>query len=261
MVLSALLSSACSNGSSSGASAEDAAYDATGSMDVASPTEDGGDGTTNIPGDAAPETSANADGGADTGAGADAGTDTGTEGGAETGPGTQADTGPGTEAGQGQDASMDAPSNTDAGDGAQGPCNTIANTAPVVISTIGSGSPPPATGGTLVPGTYYLTGYVVYPSIDAGSNGIGLGSIQETVVLSGSTSNVAIASSGSLDGGVGPSNALTETLTTNGTSLTIAVTCGQWTGGTFPYSVATTDAGTTTISALLGDALLTLTKQ
>jgi hypothetical protein len=133
--------------------------------------------------------------------------------------------------------------------------------APVVVSTIGSGSPPPATGGTIVSGTYYLTGYVVYPSIDAGSNGIGLGSLQETIVISGSTSNVAVATSGSLDGGVGPSQALTGTLTTSGTSLVLTAICGQWTGGTFPYSSGTSDAGTTTISVLNGDALLTLTKQ
>jgi hypothetical protein len=237
ILMPAVPSAACGSGSNNGSSSEDAGNDAIGSMDVVSPGEDGGDGTMGNGG---------ADVGADTGAVADANADADAD--ARVDGGLEA-------------ARADVGTGTDAADGAPGACNSIANVAPVVISTIGSGSPPPATGGPIVSGTYYLTGYVVYPSIDAGSNGIGLGSLQETVVITGSTSNVVVASSGSLDGGVGSPNVLTETLTPSGTSLAIAVTCGQWTGGTFPYSSITSDAGTTTISALNGNTLLTLTKQ
>jgi hypothetical protein len=49
------------------------------------------------------------------------------------------------------------------------------------------GSPPPATGGTIADGTYYLTSRVVYQGTDGGTDGGTLYTIQETIVFT--TSN------------------------------------------------------------------------
>jgi hypothetical protein len=43
-------------------------------------------------------------------------------------------------------------------------CNSLANTGPVVTITQGSGPPPTGSGGTIEPGIYFLTAFIVYPT-------------------------------------------------------------------------------------------------
>jgi hypothetical protein len=233
-----------SEGGTGDSSSETGAVDATGGSEV-----DGGDGS--IASEASSEAAA-VDGPADSGVdGADG--DTAVEAGSEAGA-TDAEVDDADSASLGEGGVP-----ADAGDG--GACNALVNSAPVVVSTIAGGGLPTMTGGALVSGTYYLTGDFVYPAVDGGSDSPGLGSTQETVVLSGTMASVAIASSGSTDGGVGVTNYLTETLAPSGASLSISVDCGAWSGGTFPYTSGTSDAGAVTISIEMGNSLLVLTKQ
>jgi hypothetical protein len=252
----ALVNVACSDSSTTGGS-EDGGTDGLGPD--ANPTgDDGGDATTETGGDSGPD-AVSSDGG-ETGTTTDA--DTGSADAPHEGS-SVADADAGAADAPSADAPAEASTVPDAEAGASdgGPCNALTNAAPVIATSIGSGSPPAAIGGTIPDGTYYLTDAVLYPSIDAGSSGPGLETVQETAVITGTTANVVTAMGPYSDGGVGAPQYFTETFAPSGTSLGITFTCGQTASGTAPYSVNTSDGGPTTISLLISNTLFTLTKQ
>jgi hypothetical protein len=61
-------------------------------------------------------------------------------------------------------------------------CNTTDATGPCVMSTPGTGTPPTAGGGTIVPGTYELTAMTRYANPDGGGNN-GDDSRRQTLVI------------------------------------------------------------------------------
>jgi hypothetical protein len=235
----ALVGVACSDSSTTGGS-EDGGTDGLGSD--ANPTgDDGGDATVETGGDSGPD-AVSGDGG-------------------ETGTTTDADAGPADAPSADAPAEASTVPDAEAGASDGGPCNSLTNTAPVIATSIGSGSPPAAIGGTIPDGTYYLTDSVVYPSIDAGSSGPGLETVQQTVVITGAIGNVVRASGAYPDGGVGPQQQISETIAPSGTSLVVTITCGMSGASTFPYSVNTSDGGQTTLVVLFLNTLYTFTKQ
>ena len=254
----AAFAAACSSTSSTESSATDGGDDATSQTDASGGAEASSDAGV-APGDASP--GSDAEGGA-----AEAGrSEAGNEGG-DAGGGAE-----GGDGGPGADGAPDAaesgvqvgPDASDAAPDSSAACNTtVTNTAPVVVSTVLSGPAPTLAGGSIVPGTYYVTGYQVLPSVDAGSNGIGLGSWQETAMIAGTTITEVQATSGSLDGGVGPDQFTTFTFSTSGSSLSLTPACGTLSGvSSLPYQVNVQDGGVTTFEVLITNVLLTLTKQ
>jgi hypothetical protein len=57
---------------------------------------------------------------------------------------------------------QDAESTEAAGDAGAGPCNALIAEGPQVAEAVGTGAPPPAVGGTIFPGTYWLTSRANY---------------------------------------------------------------------------------------------------
>lgn len=104
-------------------------------------------------------------------------------------------------------------------DMAGGNCNALANSAPVVQQTVVAQPMPTAsTGGTIQPGTYYLTDSKIYQGAPPGVTPV---QIQATQLVSGSTVQTVQHITGS-------PNSLysTRTYGTAGTTLTITFTCG-----------------------------------
>jgi hypothetical protein len=135
-------------------------------------------------------------------------------------------------------------------------CNTVVPNGPCPTVTIGTGSPPAATGGQWVAGTYDLTSRTVYNPQDGG--GDESGPRRETVVVTGSGNNFSVQMaqmSGTMlrrQGG---------TVVTSGTQLTFTPTCpppgdGGDSGGTLDYS--TNGSTTLTIYDMGGQGTLRL---
>jgi len=127
--------------------------------------------------------------------------------------------------------------------GTGGGCNTLANTAPIVKTVIVPGTVPPALGGTLVSGTYYLTSWTAYGSETACRSGLSVTDAQAVLVVNSLTSTtgtieevMAVTISGF---GVITEHA-SATYVTSGTTITTTITCssgtGSLSGGTYPYT-------------------------
>jgi hypothetical protein len=116
-------------------------------------------------------------------------------------------------------------------------CNMLANTAPVAQVTTSTDAPPTPTGGTIVPGTYYGTSFVVYVG-DAGLPPDSLGTESVTYQFA-SNGDVQVSENDAR----GDTTA-TATFATSGTSLTITDTCPDDSSDEGTYSV-TTGSGST----------------
>lgn len=89
-----------------------------------------------------------------------------------------------------QDGARDATPRDARSDADAGACTTLVNNAPAITPTVVAGNPPPALGGVLVDGTYFLTAatfYVASPS-DAGASSM----MQSTLKLTGGTLELAV---------------------------------------------------------------------
>ena len=122
-------------------------------------------------------------------------------------------------------------------------------------ATIGTGTPPAATGGQWVAGTYDMTSRTVYNPADGGDNDTE--DRRETVVVTGSGNNLTVQIS-QISGT--KRRRQTGTITVSGTQATFAPTCptpgdGGDTGGTFGFS---TDGTAFTIHDMSGSGTLRL---
>ena len=129
--------------------------------------------------------------------------------------------GDGAHADAGPDGASDARSPEEAGDAAgdaaiDAPtaCNTLANSAAPIPVVEVAADPPAPEGGTVVDGTYALTGAVIYTG-SAGPTGTS-GTTQTTLEITGSTIQVV---------STGDPTTRTVTFTTSGTSLASVDTC------------------------------------
>ena len=111
-------------------------------------------------------------------------------------------------------------------------CNSLDATGPCVTQTAVGGSPPVATGGTLVPGTYDLTSDSLYGAPDSGA----LRTRRLTLVIGATAS----AGSFSLDQASQDGTTVARrsfALTVSGTSITATDTCPLPDGGTVDQNV------------------------
>jgi hypothetical protein len=131
------------------------------------------------------------------------------------------------------DAAADATSDVGSDDAADAEvCNTVANTAPAILSTASDASmPPPSTGLTIMSGTYFLTSATAYGATAVGCAGI---SVRGTTIVTAAT-----ATTGMLDGiitytlgALGQTMTVHALYTTSGTSLSLVATCPTNDGGT-----------------------------
>jgi hypothetical protein len=156
---------------------------------------------------------------------------------------------------EGGDASLDR------GDAADAACNTLTNSGPVVVVTTASGQPPPLSGGSIVPGTYYLTALVGYTGVDSGSS-LSPGRLtQETVQISAGALDYVLKQ-GTVDGGFGADSRGTFTYTVSSGNLMVNSVCGTTGDIVEPFEVVTGDGGPVMLRVLVGgNALGTLTLQ
>jgi len=104
-------------------------------------------------------------------------------------------------------------------DMAGGACNSLVNAASVVQQTmVAQPMPSPTMGGTIVPGTYYLTDSKIYQGAPPGTTALQL---QATETVSTTTMDTVQYI-------VGASNSTfsTRSFSTSGTTLTVTFTCG-----------------------------------
>jgi len=105
-------------------------------------------------------------------------------------------------------------------------CNTIVAMGPCVLETIATGSPPAATGGQIVAGTYELTSRTAYAVPDGGD---GTGNDRRgTLVITGSGNDFTVQISE--ESGTSFRHQ-TGTATVNGTMLMFSQTCPIDDGG------------------------------
>ena len=113
---------------------------------------------------------------------------------------------------------LDQASHDLAGVDMNGVCNALANTAPVVQQTmVNSAMPTPTSGGTIQPGTYYLTDSKIYQGAPAG---VVPQQLQEVQMIFGSTIQTVSSVAGSAD------RHDSRIFTVAGTALTITLSCG-----------------------------------
>lgn len=178
-----------------------------------------------------------------------AGGGSGTGGGAATGGGTGAGggaTGGGSGTGGGAGGGSAAAGCVDLGT----TCNSLSLAGPLVTPQTATGSPPAATGGTLLPGTYNLTGVTEYFT----DGGLASATKQaQTVVVTGTTVQI-VQRRGESDGGCGVEHATGALYFDGGTQASFSSTCPVCDGGmncggggSFGYSATTT--GLTVINA------------
>jgi len=110
-------------------------------------------------------------------------------------------------------------------------CNTLVATGPCVVETTASGSPPAATGGQIVAGTYDLVSRTAYNTPDGG-NGTG-NTRRGTIIISGSGNDFTVQISE--ESGTSFRHQ-SGTATVNGTMLMFTQTC--------PIDDAGDDSGT-----------------
>jgi hypothetical protein len=132
-----------------------------------------------------------------------------------------------------------------------GSCNAVVNSAPVTTTTTGVGAAPTPAGGTLVPGTYYLTALARYVT-DGGTPPSESGN--ETMVFSLSSGTTYIANFASKQTG-GTDDHTTRTLVAAGTTLTGGQSCPSLSPtDVLGYTSATPDGGKTTFLVFRNDS-------
>jgi hypothetical protein len=146
-------------------------------------------------------------------------------------------------------------SNTDPDEGIT--CNTVVANGPCPTVTVATGSPPVATGGQWVAGTYDLTSRTIYNAPSGGDPGSG--ARRETVIVTGSGNSFTVEMS-QISGTMLRRQNGTVTTTTAGTQFTFAPTCpppgdGGDSGGTLDYS---TNGSTLTIHDMAGNGTIRL---
>jgi hypothetical protein len=137
--------------------------------------------------------------------------------------------------------------------GTTAPCNTLVNSAPVVVSARVAQDPPTPTGGTLIEGTYFLTSCIDYSGPGGWTVQPGF-TIQATYVLTSSSTpgafdlqlvSKAVAATSGFD------DRYTLHIVPSGTSFRLDKVCPtQESGETVRYSV--TDSGFMIFTAMLG---------
>jgi len=134
-------------------------------------------------------------------------------------------------------------------------CNTLLPTGPCATVTIGTGSPPAATGGQWVAGTYDLTARTVYNAPDG--NDPTVDTRRETVVVTGSGTSFTVQMV-QMSGTQMRRQSGTVTTSSATHQFTFTPTCpgpddGGDSGGTLDYSV---DGSTFTIYDMGGDGTI-----
>jgi hypothetical protein len=119
-------------------------------------------------------------------------------------------------------------------------CNTVVASGPCATVTIGTGSPPAATGGQWVAGTYDLVSRTVYNAPDGSTANID--TRRETAVVTGS-GNAFTVQIAQISGTMQRHNSGTIATTTGGTQFTFTPTCpppgdGGDNGGTMSYTIS-----------------------
>jgi hypothetical protein len=149
-------------------------------------------------------------------------------------------------------------------------CNTLANTAPVVKTVLVSGTVPPALGGTIVSGTYYMTSWTGYGSETACRSGLNVTEAQAVMVVNALTSTtgtieevMAVTLS---SGGFGMiTEHASATYVTSGTTITTTITCssgtGSLSGGTYPYTATPSAIDSHVMSNTTCPSVETVTRQ
>jgi len=110
---------------------------------------------------------------------------------------------------------------------------SLPNSAPAVQGTFSDLTPGPGTGGTIVDGLYGLINYTVFTGL-GGTKGP-LGSVQETLRVSGNGTQFALVSSNTF-----PVNStVMGTWVANGNTLTLHTTCGAGFADSLTYTTTT----------------------
>jgi len=117
--------------------------------------------------------------------------------------------------------------------GAANACNDLVNNAPAVTLVAIADSPPAALGGTLVDGTYWLTGFNVFTG-PGGTTDLSTFTANATFVLSGTTMQQVLSSNG------GAEKRYTSTVSTSGTTLYATDTCPEPVTEQDPYTATPT---------------------
>jgi hypothetical protein len=124
----------------------------------------------------------------------------------------------------------------DAHPDAPGLC-TAPLSAPAVQELAQPGPAPPATGGTLAKGTYYLTHLYIYPGSDDAGGGTGVEEQNTLVIGEGALTYTWAQASGTVDAGVGTTTLTGGTLVTGGNTAVFTQTCPTSAAAvSYPYS-------------------------
>jgi hypothetical protein len=124
-------------------------------------------------------------------------------------------------------------------------CTTISQVGAAVTPMVSTGAAPSPGGGTLVDGTYALTAFTLYGADTSCQTELqdvqtlGIGTVSETYVLSGSTVEVVSVE-------FGTANSTSSTFTVDGSELDVDTTCSA-AGSTGTSAVGFTAAGTTVL--------------
>jgi hypothetical protein len=143
--------------------------------------------------------------------------------------------------GGGSDAQADAGVQVDAGAGAgDGPCNALAQLGAAVVPACDAGSPPAATGGALVDGTYVLTESHFFGACSQTQ-------LAQTLVVSqGTVQSIATAAGSVIQ------DSVTFTIGAGATTLVETETCPAHVVTSVPFT-----ATPTTLTIFLSNALAT----
>lgn len=124
-------------------------------------------------------------------------------------------------------SSSDGGSGADGGGGGGVSCDPFAQQGQPVASTSDSAAPPAFTGGSLVEGTYVMTGHAYYNGDPGSSN------VAQTIVFGGGTVK-SIVSDGGTDTIYG------GTYSTSGTTLTLDLSCPASVSASSSYTASAT---------------------
>ena len=153
--------------------------------------------------------------------------------------------------------------------GAAGACNTLENVAPAIKTVVASGSVPPALGGTVVSGTYYMTSWIGYGTEADCRSGLSVTDAQAVMVvdaLTSTTGTIEEITALTMSGGFGTiTERITAEYVTSGTTITTTVTCSTGTGtvrgGTHPYTATPSEIQAPSMENTTCPSIATVTKQ